>query len=267
MSSWINKLERRLEPLAISNITLYLVIAQVFVLLSAVLGQIDLMQLHLWPALVMEGEVWRLFTFVAIPPPFDGSFGPVFVAFALYLFYLYGGALEQYLGVVRYNLFLLVGYLLTVGIAFLSPMALATNLFLGGTVFLAFAFINPNFTLQLFFILPVKIKWLALLTWVYYGYIFLTGGATARLGILAATGNFFIFFGSDIIQRLKTGRHRVKAQAKREKLRQELSGPMHKCSVCERDSDGNHELDFRYRTEGDAEVCYCEDHLPPKTGE
>jgi hypothetical protein len=266
MSSWINKLERRLEPFAISNITLYLVIAQVFVLLSAVLGKIDLNQLYLLPALVLEGEVWRLFTFVAIPPPFEGSLGPVFVAFALYLFYLYGGVLEQYFGVVRYNLFLLVGYLLTVGIGFLSPMVLATNLFLGGTVFLAFAFINPNFTLQLFFILPVKIKWLALITWVYYGYLFLVGGATARLGILAATGNFFIFFGGEIRQRIRSGRHRVKAQAKREKLRQELSGPMHTCTVCERDSDANPELDFRYRTEGDDEVCYCEEHLPSKQG-
>ena len=83
MSSWINKLERRLEPFAITNITLYLVIAQVFVLLSAVLGMIDLRQLHLWPAFVLEGEVWRLFTFVAIPPPFEGSFGTVFVASAM----------------------------------------------------------------------------------------------------------------------------------------------------------------------------------------
>ena len=240
-------MERRLEPFAISNITLYLVVAQVFVLLSAVLGKIDLNQLYLLPALVLEGEVWRLFTFVAIPPPFEGSLGPVFVAFALYLF-------------------LLVGYLLTVGIGFLSPMVLATNLFLGGTVFLAFAFINPNFTLQLFFILPVKIKWLALITWVYYGYLFLVGGATARLGILAATGNFFIFFGGEIRQRIRSGRHRVKAQAKREKLRQELSGPMHTCTVCERDSDANPELDFRYRTEGDDEVCYCEEHLPSKQG-
>ncbi|GAB5559773.1 MAG: hypothetical protein SynsKO_14200 [Synoicihabitans sp.] len=262
----MNKLERWFAPIAINNITLYIVIAQVFVLLSVLMGQIDMRQLYLLPGLVLQGEVWRLFTFVAIPPPFDGSLGPVFVAFALYLFYLYGGALEQFLGVVRYNLFLFVGYVLTVGIAFLSPGTLATNLFLGGAVFLAFAFINPDFTLHLFFILPVKIKWLALITWVFYGFTFIVGGTAERLGVLAATGNFFLFFGHDIVQRIRTGRHRVKSQAKREKLRQELSGPMHKCSVCERDSDANPELDFRYRTEGDDEVCYCDEHLPPKAG-
>jgi len=259
MSSWLNKLERRLEPLAIPNITLYIVIAQVFVLLAVLLGQIQLSQLHLWPVLVTQGEVWRLFTFVAVPP----STG-MLVAFALYLFYLYGNALEDYFGVVRYNLFLLVGYLLTVGLAFISPYAAATNLFLGGAVFLAFAFLNPDFTLNLFFILPVKIKWIALITWVFYGFTFIVGGATERLGVLAATGNFLIFFGKDVIQRVRTGRHRVKQQAKREKLRQELSGPMHKCSICERDSDASPELDFRYRTEGENEVCYCDEHLPPK---
>ncbi len=252
-------MERRLEPFAIANITLYLVITQVFVLFAVMMGRFEMEQVHLWPALVIQGEFWRLFTFVAVPP----STG-ILVAFALYLFYLYGNALEQYFGVVRYNLFLLVGYLLTVGLAFLSPYAPATNLFLGGAVFLAFAFLNPDFTLHLFFILLLKIKWLAHITWVFYGFTFLTGGPTERLGVLAATGNFIIFFGKEIVQRARTGRHRVKAQAQREKLRQELSGPMHKCSVCERDSDLNHELDFRYRTEGDEEVCYCEEHLPPK---
>lgn len=259
MASWLNKLERRLEPLAIPNITLYIVIAQVFVLLTGLLRMIDVNKLVLVPAWVLQGEVWRLFTFVAMPPGFG-----ILVAFAIYLFYLYGNALEQYLGVVRYNLFLFVGYVFTVGLAFLSPTAMATNLFLGGAVFLAFAFLNPDFTLHLFFILPVKIKWLALITWVFYGFTFVTGGATERLGVLAATGNFLLFFGRDIIQRVRTGQHRSRQHAKRERLRQELSGPMHRCSVCQRDSDTNAELDFRYRTEGDDEVCYCIDHLPPK---
>jgi hypothetical protein len=259
MSSWLNKLERRLEPFAISNLTLYIVIAQTFVLLTVLLGAIDLGRLVLIPALVEAGQIWRVFTFIAIPPGFG-----IFAAFALYLFYLYGNALEQYFGVVRYNLFLLVGYVLTVGIAFISPTSIATNLFLGGAVFLAFAFLNPDFTLHLFFILPVKIKWLALITWVLYGFTFIVGGASERLGVLAATGNFLLFFGKEIIQRIKTGRQRVQRQAKQERVKEELSGPMHTCSVCGRDSDEEMDLGFRYRTEGDQEVCYCEDHLPPR---
>ena len=259
MSSWLNKLERRLEPFAISNITLYIVIAQTFVLLTVLMGAIDPNRLILVPAWVQGGEIWRLLTFVAIPPGFG-----ILAAFGLYLFYLYGNALEQYFGVVRYNLFLLVGYVLTVAFAFVSPGSMATNLYLGGAVFLAFAFLNPDFTLHLFFILPVKIKWLALITWVFYGFTFVVGGASERLGVLGATVNFLLFFGKDIVQRIKSGRQRVERRAKQERLREELSGAMHTCSVCGRDSNKDTDIGFRYRTEGDKEVCYCEEHLPTK---
>jgi hypothetical protein len=259
MSKWLNKFERLVAPITVPNITLYLVIAQTFVLLAVVLKRLDPRDLVFVPSLFLEGDWWRIFGFVAIPPGFG-----MMVAFALYLFYLYGNALEQHFGVVRYNLFLFSGYALTVGLAFLSPNMIASNVFLGGAVFLAFAFLNPDFTLHLFFILPVKIKWLALIVWVGYGYTLVVGGASARLGVLAATGNFFLYFGTEVVARIRTGRRAVQQQAKRAKLKEELSGPMHRCSVCKRNSDSNLELDFRYRTEGDKEVCYCEDHLPPR---
>lgn len=264
MSSWLNKLERRLEPFAIPNLTMYLVIAQSFVMFTDLLQLIDIRMLYLVPALVQQGEFWRLFTFAVMPPP-PGMFGYIFVAFAIYLFYLYGSALDHHWGTVRYNLFLLVGYLLTSGLAFVTPMVVASNLFLGGSVFLAFAFLNPNFVLHLFFILPVKIKWLAVITWVFYALQFVSGGLAAKLMVVAATGNFFLFFGKEIVERIRTGRHRVEQQTKRERLKQELAGPMHTCSVCGRSSDSHPGLDFRLRTEGDNEVCYCHEHLPPKS--
>ncbi len=263
MPSPLNKIERWLEPFAIRNITLYLVIAQTFVMLTDLLRMVDLRMLYLVPALVLDGEVWRLFTFAAIPPP-PGLFGYLFTAFGIYLFYLYGSALEHYWGTLRYNLFLLVGYLLTVGLSFVTPNDVASNLFLGGTVFLAFAFLNPDFVLQLFFILPVRIKWLAMIMWIFYGLQFVSGGLAAKLTIVAATGNFFIFFSRDLLERVRTGRRQAVQQAERVRVRQELAGPMHTCSVCGRNSNTDIDLGFRYRTEGDKEVCYCEDHLPPR---
>src|ERR1039458_1082074 len=83
------------------------------------------------------------------------------------------GFAEDYWGVFRFNFFLFIGWALTVGAAFLTPAEPATNLFVAGSVFLAFAYLNPDFELVLFFILPVKVKWLALLTWVVYGFEFL----------------------------------------------------------------------------------------------
>lgn len=259
MSKLLNKIERLVAPITVPNITMYLVIAQTFVLLAWVLGKIDVRMLMFVPSLFAEGDWWRIFTFVTIPPGKG-----IMVAFALYLFYLYGNALEQHFGVVRYNLFLFTGFALTVGLAFLAPNSAAINLYLGGAVFLAFAFLNPDFTLHLFFILPVKIKWLAVVVWVFYGFTFVVGSLSQRLAVLAATGNFLLFFGSDVVQRIRTGRRAVKQQVKRAKLKEELSGPMHTCSVCDRDSDANLDLDFRYRTEGEKEVCYCGEHLPPR---
>jgi len=251
--------ERRLAPFAISNLTLYLVIGQTFVYLTAMLGLLDARFLMFLPALVLQGEWWRVLTFVLVPPNAHW----LFIAFALYLLYLFGSALEEHWGVVRYNLFLLFGYLLTVGLAFVTPYSLASNVFIGGAIFLAFAWLNPDFTLNLFLILPVKIKWLALIAWVFYAYTVLTGSLAAKLGVVAALGNFALFLGRDVIrrvrdgQRLRThrGRHRAEAPA----------GPLvHRCRVCERTSVTHPELDFRYRDENGAEVCYCWDHLPSR---
>ena len=259
MPSPLNKIERWFEPFAIRNITLYLVIAQTFVFLSWQLQRLDPNSILFWPALFLQGEWWRIFTFVAMPPG-----NGLLTVFGLYLFYLYGNALESHFGPVRYNLFLLTGYLLTVTLAFIAPLAPASNLFLGGAVFLAFAFLNPDFVLHLFFVLPVKVKWLAWFTWGLYAMQLVTGNIGTKLSIIAATLTFFAFFGREIIDNLRNGRRVAAQQAKRAKVREELAGPMHTCSVCGRDSDGKADLGFRYRTEGDKEVCYCEDHLPPR---
>ena len=101
---------------------------------------------------------------------------PLFAFFAWYLFYLMGTALEEHWGAFRYNIFLLIGYLMTVAVSFLIPALPVTNAYIGGSVFLAFAFLYPDFILQIFFVLPVRIQWLALITWLYYGYLLLFGG-------------------------------------------------------------------------------------------
>src|SRR3954463_16227721 len=102
--AFLTKLERALGRFAIPNISLYFVIGQVFVLLGSMIGRVSLGWFVLLPALVMEGEWWRVFSFLLMPPPTSY----LFVAFAWYLFYLFGSTLEGYWGVFRYNLFLLI---------------------------------------------------------------------------------------------------------------------------------------------------------------
>jgi len=255
--SLLNQLERAFGRYAITNLSLYIVIGQVFVLLGALIGRLDLGFFVLVPALVVHGDWWRLFTFLLMPPS-PGLFGYIFIAFALYIFYLMGTALEANWGAFRYNLFLFCGFILTVGAAFLTPLSPSTNAFIAGSVFLAFAYLNPDFELSLFFLLPVKVKWLALVTWVLYAVTFLRGDWPTRFQVLASVGNFLLFFGGDIVQAM---RHRKQKMARQvERIAQE-DAPRHVCHVCGKTDRSHPQLDFRYCSKCAGDQCYCPEHI------
>ena len=255
--SWLKRLERRLEPFAIPNLTLYIVIGQTFVYLTVLLGLLDPMKVVFVPAFVLQGEVWRLLTFVFFPPMAHWAL----VAFGLYFLYFTGNTLEGYWGTVRYNLFIFTGYVLTVGVSFVTPGVIGTNIFIGGSIFLAFAYLHPDFVIYLFLILPVKIKWLAILAWAGYVWSFLNGGLATKLSVLMAVGNFLIFFGRDLWLDLKAGRRRMRAQASRIAADPTDEQPRHRCHVCGRNRPAEPRLDFRYCSKCAGDQCYCPDHL------
>ncbi len=243
---------------ALPHASLYLVAGQAGVLLCIVTGSLHPEWLVFAPGLVEQGQWWRLFTFILLPPPFSPTLlGYLFLIFGWWLFYFMGSALEHDWGAFRFNAYLLFGYALTVGLSFLTPGALVTNLFLAGSVFLAFAYLNPTFELVIFFILPVQIRWLALITWACYAYSFVTGNGAARLQIAAATGNFFLFFGRDLWRRagLRT------RQMRREAAAPKAGQPRHRCRVCGKTDLSNPELDFRYCSKCAGEECYCPEHI------
>lgn len=245
-----------LDQLAIPNLSLWLVIGQVAVFALTATGQISEQVLWLVPLWALEGEWWRLVSFLFVPP----AVSLIFIAFAWYMFWLMGSALEGYWGAGRYNLFLFVGWALTAAVSFLTPGAAASNGFLAGSVFLAFARLNPDFEIALFFVLPVKIKWLALITWLGYGFAFAVGGWPARLGIVAATGNFLIFFGRDIWLSMRQQKRRMSHQARTFSALEE-EGPRHRCRICGKDSDSHPDLDFRYCSKCAGDQCYCPEHI------
>lgn len=253
--SW-SQLERRLEPFAIQNLTLFLVMGQAFVYLSGMLGLLDLNRIVFWPALFLDGDWWRILTFVVTPPAAHW----IFIAFALYFLYLTGTALEQHMGVLRYNLFLLTGYVLTVAAAFATPLVPATNLFIGGAIFLAFAYLNPTFTIYLFLVVPVQVRWIALFACGYYVFRMIAGSLADRLAVGAALGNVLIFFGRSFLEDLRSGRRRQQQKVARAKLREE-AGPRHTCLVCGKNSDSHPDLDFRYCSKCIGDQCYCPEHI------
>ena len=253
----LNKLERQFGKYAVPNVTLILIAAQVVVYVMTFTRRELLNGMYLVPNLVLQGQVWRLISFLLVPPVNH----PIFAFFFWYLFYLMGNSLENYWGAFRYNVYLLIGYVATVAASFLLPSAVSSNAFLQASVFLAFAFLNPDFLLYIFFILPVKIKWLALITWITYGYILLFGSWISRYLILASILNYLFFFGSDIRERLRTGRRHMSSQAKgfgRQELKQQA---FHRCAVCGITDLTHPDMEFRYCMECAGSPGYCKEHL------
>ena len=253
----IDKLERRFGRFAIPNVTLFLIAGQVLAFLAIQRNSDARQTLELIPQEVLNGEVQRIVTFLFLPP----STSLLWAFFSWYLFYLMGTALEHYWGSFRYNVFLLIGYCATVAVSFLTPEGSFENYFVELTVFLAFAYLNPYFELRLFFVLPVQIRWFAILTWTGYAVGFISGGWTIRLGIAAAVLNFFIFFGRDLFQRMLSGRREMAKQAKRFGAQRREPDYFHVCDVCGITDKSHPEMDFRYCSQCSGNRAYCSDHL------
>ena len=251
----LNGLERRFGRFCIPNLTLVLIGGQALLFMMAMADPTIHERVVLIPALVMEGEVWRLLSFIFTPP----SMSPLWAFFYFYMFYLMGTALEHYWGTFRFNMFVLIGGVATAAAAFLTPEAPAGSMFLKGTIFLAFAFLNPTFTIHIFFVLPVQIRWLAMITWFFYGVAFIGGDWGTRVAVVASVLNFFLFFGKDILARIKHGGRHMSQQAK--KFADRPDPYIHKCQVCGiTDADDRH-MDFRYCGQCAGDLCYCSDHL------
>lgn len=255
----LTRLERLLGRFALPHLSLTLVLCQVLFLGLALLGGFDLERIALLPAAVRAGEVWRLVTYLCMPSTAVVSLtSAIFLAFAWYMFFLMGSALENFWGDFRFNAFIFIGWLLNTLGAFLYPGFYGSNVFIAGSVFLAFAWLNPDFELLIFFILPVKIKWLALIQWLGYGFLLVTGSGPVRMMVLASIGNFLVFFAGDIVQRIRGGRRRMVQQARQAALRED-DEPRHRCVVCGK-TDRTHPMeDFRY---GSDDRCYCSEHRP-----
>ncbi len=253
--NFLKQAERKLGRFAIHNLSMYLVGGQGTVLLISLAMPGFLNSILLQPQAAMAGEWWRLLTFVFTPP--GGN--PIFAIFALYMLYFMGGALEAHWSAFRYNVYVLIGFAMTIAAAFLFPYSVATNTYITGSIFLAFAQLFPEFQILLFFILPVRMKWLALLTWLYYGFEFLVGDWAGRLLIMASVANFFAFFGNDVFYRMRYGHQKMKSQASAIVKRSKAN---HTCSSCGVTEKTHPTMDFRYCTKCDPPMEYCEEHLP-----
>ena len=251
---FLDRAQRRLGRFAIDNLTLYMVGGQGIAMILALSMPGYFEGMLLIPQRVLAGEWWRLISFFFTPPISN----PIFAIFALYMLYFMGGSLEAHWGAARYNLYVLIGYLATIAGAFAFPYSVAMNQYITGSIFLAFAYLFPDFTIMLFFILPVKVKWIALLTWLYYGFQFITGSWAQRVMVLISIANFLLFFGTSIRLQAQSGHRKVQRQAKAIADRDK---PVHVCTICGITDKTDRNMDFRYCTKCDPPVEYCSAHL------
>jgi len=195
----LNQLERRLYKFRVQPFFSYIVFAMAGIyLIDLFFPQFFLIsRMSLMTHSVMQGEVWRLVTFIIIPP--GGSI--LQVALSLYFYYFVGTALESRWGARRFLIYYIIGIIAAIISAFI--MGYGTNLYLNLSLFFAFAILFPDFQLLLFFMLPIKVKWLALLNALYYLYGFVNGTWAIRVAILFSLANLLLFFGGDLYNHLR----------------------------------------------------------------
>lgn len=209
MRKWLSALERRLYKYNIPPIMKYIVFAMggVFVLdlfmgmTTAYTTRVSLISyLTLSIPMVLRGQVWRLVTWLFVPPQ-DNM---LWMLLSLYFYYMIGTTLENRWGPRRFLIYYVIGALANIAGAFiahvLTGFGYGVNTYLYYSLFLAFAALYPDMQFLLFFFLPVKAKWLAAIDLLYFLMAILTGGTSLRLAAIASLINVALFFGEDLYQ-------------------------------------------------------------------
>lgn len=284
-----NNLKRKLEQYAVPNLTLYLIICYGIGYLLQMLDRSGTLisYLVLDPFLVLKGQIWRLVTWLLIPPENSNIF---FVLIMLYLYYSLGNLLERIWGTYKYNVYIFSGILFTILGAFVLCLYCALRgavyagpgiYLVGGTtpvffyyfstyyinmsIFLACAASIPDVQVLLMFVFPIKVKWLGIIYGVMLVINCIQGGLTTCIVVVFSLMNFLVFF----IQskgRMHLSPSQVKTRydfkKKMRYARQESAGvTKHKCAVCGRTELDGDDLEFRFCSKCNGNYEYCQYHL------
>ena len=132
------------------------------------------------------------------------------------------------------------------------------------SIFLAFAASYPDMELLLYFILPIKIKWMGLVYGVYILYQLATGNPASRIVIISSLLNFVVFFLSSRNLKPYTPKEQVRKAKFRQQTRPHMTyanGAKHRCAVCGRTELDDSSLEFRFCSKCNGNYEYCQDHL------
>ena len=229
-----------------------------------------------YPALVLQGQVWRLLTFVFVPI----NSHPIWFVFSVMLYYFLGNALERQWGSARFSLFYGLGVLLNVLVGFVlyfasgrSPYVTTNMYYVNMSLFFAFATLYPDTQFMVYFIIPIKVKWLAWLDAALFAFAILQAlfyGQPLMAAVpIVAILNYLVFFWDDLTgMARRTGEraaYRARPQTinfkKAQKQVQQRRGYLHKCAVCGVTDADHPNMEFRYCSKCSGYYCYCMDHI------
>ena len=260
----------------IPRLMLYLIIGNAIVFLVGMMDRTNslISFLSLNPSLILRGQIWRLITFVFVPTVSPNASQILWEVFALYFYYFIGNTLENQWGTAKFSMYYLSGVVLTLVYGILvSVFTGGSYVYLDATyinlsLFFAFAVLFPDVRVYLFFILPIKVKWLALLDGVVFLYESVMSPFPYCLLPLIAFMNFFLFCGGYLLDLIRPSGYENRKQvihfksAVRNAKRKDSEKPYrHKCAVCGRTDADYPNLEFRYCSLCKGYHCFCEDHI------
>lgn len=276
---FIDKLERKFGRFGIPNLTIYMIVCYVIGYALMIVNPGILNWLSLEPAYILRGQVWRLVTWVLYPPSTSGVLW--FAIAVLFFYYPIGTSLERTIGTFKYTLYILSGVMFTILGAFILYFLLGGNVLVGNvfstyyislSTFLAYAMCYPDMQVLLMFIIPVKMKWMAIFYVVIVVYemiqYIMAGAWYLVIPIVASLLNFIIFyFGTKDFSR-----YNPKEVHRRNEFRRAMepqgrmksgSGSVtkHKCAICGRTELDDPNLEFRFCSRCNGNYEYCQDHL------
>ena len=259
--------------LGIPGLMRYIVIANAAIYIFSLFDQSGLLLnvLAMDASAVLHGQIWRIVTFVLIP---IGS-RPLSVLLSLFFYFWLGESMERLWGSAKFTVYYVSGMLLSVLASLLALFldGFAFPLYGAGYVnaalFFAYALTYPDAGVRILYIIPIKMKWLALFEAVVYAAAVVYGVVKGAWGYaltpIVAMLNLFVFFSPDFSRRADTVRAHNRREAvqfrKAVKEQQRQKGYNHKCEVCGRTDTEYPDLQFRYCSKCTGYHCFCEEHI------
>ena len=164
------------------------------------------------PAYILQGQVWRLVTWVVVP----NASSPFMLLLTCYFYYWIAVMLEREWGTARFTLFYLSGMVLSVvigmlvglaGVAQINPYYLLypmnLSYYLNLSIFLVLSVLYGEMQVLLFFVIPIRVKYFGVFAAVLWVFSFLGASLPGKLDYLLSMLNVWLFFAPMVYRSLR----------------------------------------------------------------